>query len=253
MRGTRVLKTAAALLLLVLLGLGLAAPAFSDDLQRGQAAFRRGDWAEAEKSFLAAVREQPGSATALKWLGMVYTAQKKFDLAEAPFRRACEIDPREELACYYLGRADYALSRYEESRSAFETALRYQPASSRIQRGMGLTLEALGRAPDAERYLKQAASGNDKEALSDYGQFLFRQGRLNESLTVLQQSGDRANLERVARALGAVPGQAPADGNAAAIRFSANGLPMVVNNGAQGDMHQVETMIAGVAIFDYDG
>ena len=76
---------------------------------------------------------------------MVYTAQQKFEAAEAPFRRACEIDPREELACYYLGRADYALSRYEESRSAFETALRYQPDSSRIKRGLGLTLEALGR------------------------------------------------------------------------------------------------------------
>src|ERR1039457_2406831 len=94
------------------------------------------------------------SATALKWLGMVYTAQEKFDRAEAPFRRACEADPREELACYYLGRADYALSRYEASRSAFETALRYQPDSSRIKRGLGLTLEALDRVPEAERYLK---------------------------------------------------------------------------------------------------
>src|SRR5580692_11160707 len=136
------------LVLLTLIGLALAEPAFSDALQRGQSAFRRGDWAEAEKSFLAAVREKPGSAAALKWLGMVYTAQKEFDLAEAPFRRACEMDPREELACYYLGRADFALSRYEESRSAFETALRYQPASSRIQGGMGLALEALGRAPE---------------------------------------------------------------------------------------------------------
>jgi hypothetical protein len=28
---------------------------------------------------------------------------------------------------------------------------------------------------------------------------------------------------------------------------------MIVKNGAQGDMHQIETMIAGVAVFDYDG
>src|ERR1700693_5688118 len=98
MREMGVLKTAAALLLIALISFALAAPAGSDALQRGQAAFRRGDWAEAEKSFLAAVREKPGSAAALKWLGMVYTAQNKFDLAEAPFRRACEIDTREELA-----------------------------------------------------------------------------------------------------------------------------------------------------------
>ena len=241
------------LTLLTLIGLGLAAPAGSDAFQRGQTAFRRGDWAEAEKSFLAVVREKPGSAAALKWLGMVYTAQKKFDLAEAPFRRACEIDPREQLACYYLGRTDYALSRYQESRSAFETALRYQPDSSRIERGMGLTLEALGRAPDAERYLKEAAAGNDKEALSEYGQFLFRQGRLNESIAVLQHAGDRTNLERVIRARGAISRQAPADGKAAPIRFSAKELPIIVKNGAQGEMHQIETMMAGVAILDFDG
>lgn len=257
-KSTRPWAALLAVLLIALIGLGLAAPANSGAFDRGQAAFRRGDWAEAEKDFLAAVREEPRSAAAFKWLGMVYTAQQKFDLAEAPFRRACEINPREELACYYLGRADYALSRYEESRSAFQTALRYQPDSSRIQRGMGLTLEALGRAPEAERYLKEAAAGSDKDALSDYGQFLFRQGRLNESIAVLQRSGDRASLERVVRALGAVPSRARVDGmlgskNAAAIRFSPEELPMIVNNGAKGEMHQVETMIGGVAILDYDG
>src|ERR1035437_5252272 len=217
MRGSGV-RTSRAFLVAALMGLSLAAPAGPQALQRGQAAFRRGNWVEAEKSFLAPIREQPKSATALKWLGMVYTAQEKFDLAEAPFRSACEMDPDEDLACYYLGRADYALSRYEESRSAFEKALRYQPDSIRIKRGMGLTLEALGRAPEAERYLKEAAAGNDKEALSDYGQFLFRQGRLNESVAVLQRSGDRANLERAARARAAVPAHAPAVANAAAIR-----------------------------------
>jgi len=247
------LQTAAAVLLAAPIGLSLAAPAASDALAQGRAAFRRGDWPAAEKSFLAAVREKPSSAAALKWLGMAYAAQERFDVAEPPFRRACEIDPREELACYYLGRADYALSRYEESRQAFQTALGYQPDSSRIQRGMGLTLEALGRAAEAERYLKQAAAGNDKEALSDYGQFLFRQGRLDESVAVLERSGDGASLERVRRARAAVPGPASTDANAPAIRFSASELPMIVKNGATGEMHQVETMIAGVAVLDYDG
>ncbi len=74
---------------------------------------------------------------------MTYAAQQKYEQAEEPFRKACQIDPREELACYYLGRSDYALSRYMESRQAFEIALRHQPDSSRIRCGMGLTLEAL--------------------------------------------------------------------------------------------------------------
>ncbi|HEY2013699.1 MAG TPA: FG-GAP-like repeat-containing protein, partial [Bryobacteraceae bacterium] len=253
MRGLGAEKMVGAVLLAAVLALGIAASAAPDSFARGQEAFRRGAWAQAEESFLAAVREKPKSASALKWLGMVYAAQQKFDLAEAQFRRACEIDPREELACYYQGRADYASSRYEESRRAFEIALRFQPDSGRIKRGMGLTLEALGRATEAERYLKEAAAGNDKDAISDYGQFLFRQGRLSESVAVLKRSGDQANLDRAVRALAAVPKQASSDANAASIRFSARELPMIVNNGGTGEMHQVETMIAGVAVFDYDG
>ncbi len=69
---------------------------------------------------------------------------------------------------------------------------------------------------------------------------------------MLQRSGDRASLDRTMRALSAVPGRAPANANGAAIRFSEAPLRMVVKNGATGDMHQIETMIAGVAILDYD-
>jgi Tfp pilus assembly protein PilF len=72
-------------------------------LQRGQDAFRRRDWTEVEKSCQAAIRDNPKGAAAQKSLGMVYAAQQKFEAAEAPFRQACEIDPREELACSTWG------------------------------------------------------------------------------------------------------------------------------------------------------
>jgi hypothetical protein len=36
------------------------------------------------------------------------------------------------------------------------------------------------------------------------------------------------------------------------VRFEARPLPMVVKNGAEGARHQIEPMIAGVAVFDYD-
>jgi tetratricopeptide (TPR) repeat protein len=242
----------AATVLLAALGYGFGPHSGQGALQRGEEAFRRQDWGQAENSFLAAVRQDPSSAIALRWLGMAYAAQQQFDLAEPPFRRACEIDPRDELACYYLGRADYAINRFDESRGAFEKALRYHPGSNRIRRGLGLTLEALGLTREAEAYLKSAAVGGDSDALSDYGQFLFRQGRLKESIAVLQRSGDEANLNRALRTLAAVSGRPPVAGPASPIQFSAAELPMVVGNGARGEMHQIETMIAGVAIFDYD-
>jgi tetratricopeptide (TPR) repeat protein len=240
--------------LTILTGLfGLAMQAGPNHMRRGQEAFRRGDWARAEESFAAATRERPGSASAFKWLGMVYAAQENFALAEPQFRRACELDPREDLACYYLGRTDYTLSRFEQSRAAFEIALRYQPESHRVKHGLGLALEGLGRIGEAERYLREAAAGGDPRILSDYGQFLMRQGNLRESIAVLKRSGDTESLARAVRVREAAGSQPAAGGPSAPVRFSSTELPMSVKSGATGDMHQIETMIAGVAIFDYDG
>jgi tetratricopeptide (TPR) repeat protein len=233
--------------------LTLAMGADAGHMRRGQEAFRRGDWAQAEKSFAAAVRESPRNAAAMKWLGMVYAAQEKFALAEPHFRRACELNPREELACYYLGRADYALSRFEQSLAAFETALRYDPKSDRVKVGLGLTLEGLGRIEEAERYLKEAAGGRDPRILADYGEFLVRQGRMQEAIAVLKESGDADALAKAMRGLSASGIRSPAPVTITPVQFSASILPMQVKNGATGAMHQIETMIAGVAVFDYDG
>lgn len=42
-------------------------------------------------------------------------------------------------------------------------------------------------------------------------------------------------------------------GPGSGIAFRPSALPMTVNNGAQGDKHLIETMNAGVAVFDFDG
>lgn len=82
-------------------------------LDRGIAAFGRRDFLTAEREFQQAIRDQPSNARAHKFLGMVYTAQERFQLGEEPFRKACSLDPTEENACYYLGRLYYTLSRFK--------------------------------------------------------------------------------------------------------------------------------------------
>jgi enediyne biosynthesis protein E4 len=235
----------------------LAVPALTiaraaDELLRVQELFRRADWPAAERACRLAIQQQPDNPRAHKLLGMIFAAQQQFARADEPFQRACKLDPKDDLACYYLGRNDYALSRYEESRAVLEKALRDHPRSDRIRTGLGLTLEALGRFPEAEHYLAQAARGGSPEALSAYGEFLFRQGRLNESIPVLRRSGNREALDRALRQAAAAPANDAPHRSPVPVRFSESQLPMIVRNGATGAKHQVETMIAGVAVFDYD-
>lgn len=240
---------------LLVIALAIAFPASGDSgsLRRGQEAFQKQDWPAAEREFTAAIREQPDNALAYKSLGMVYASQEKFQLAEEPFRQACELNPREELACYYLGRTYYTLNRYEESRAVLEKTLGNWPDSGRIKRGLGLTLEALGHIAQAGKFLKESAQSHDPGDLSEYGQFLFRQGSLTESIAVLKRSGDKASLDRAVRALEASPNSTSRLNPPAPVYFKRTVLPMIVRNGAIGEKHQIETMIAGVAVFDYDG
>lgn len=155
-------------------------------LERGLEAFRKRDFPTAAKEFLQAIREQPSNARAHKFLGMVYTAQERFQLAEEPFRQACALDPHEENACYYLGRVYYTLNRFEDSEKAFDLALRNTPERGRSLHGLALTLEALGRNSEAERRYKDAIHAGENSAAADYGMFLFRVGRAAESLEILR-------------------------------------------------------------------
>ncbi len=224
----------------------------SERLLRAQRLFQQGDWAAAERECNIAIGEEPRNARAYKLLGMVYVAREQFQQADQPLQRACQLDPLDETACYYLGRNNYALSRYDQSRSVLERALHNFPNSARIKAGLGLTLEALGRYDEAAKYLKDAARENSPDALSQYGQFLFRQGRLQESVEVLRRAGNNEALDRAVRQLAARPPLASRLAQVLPVRFSRYELPMVVKNGATGEKHQVETMIAGVAVFDYD-
>lgn len=185
----------------------------------GRNAFQHKDWARAERIFRDAIRAEPGRAWAYKWLGMTYAAQEKYEIAEQPFRRACEIDQKEPDACYYWGRALYSLSRFEAALAAYQKDA--NPWRGKTLLGMALALEALDRDAEAESMYRQAIQAGDQQATIDYERF------------------------RRKRPAAGIPSPE--------IRFEPADLPVVVRNGATGKKRLIETMIAGVAVLDFDG
>ena len=126
----------------------MAYAAEPDAFERGMAAFRKRDFPAAERELTKLVREHPTSARAWKLLGMVYSSQDKYENAEGPLRRACELNAQEENACYYLGRLYFTVSRLAESLEAFRKA----PPNGRVLLGRALTLEAMSRPVDKVRH-----------------------------------------------------------------------------------------------------
>lgn len=230
----------------------MAAQGRNADLDQGIEKFQRKDFPGAVLAFQKVIHQQPTNTKALTYLGMAYAVQGDYKSAQDPLRRACEIHPAEENACYFLGRAYYYLNRFEEAVGAFHLALRNSSRPGRTCNGMALALTALSKDSEAERSFREAIRLGEERALVDYGMFLYKQGRGKESVEMLRRAHAQPELARVTDALAHVPLAKPQDGEPGPVRFEEKALPMILKNGASGSKYLPETMTGGVAVFDYN-
>ncbi len=168
----------------------------ADHLSSGISLLQKGDLGQARVALEQATRLAPNSLAAWKALGRVHAGQANYKLAVTAFRRACDLAPKDEDACYLLGRSYYSLTRLSEAIAAFKKALDSGRRVWRAYNGMALAEESFGRSVEAERLFREAIRTYDGTANAyvspsiDFGAFLFRQGRLEESLRVLRSAVD---------------------------------------------------------------
>jgi len=167
----------------------LVAYAQTSDYDRGVALVQKGDFEQAIPLLARAAESQPQDARTWKALGVAYAARGLYGEAEAPFRRACELAPKLEDACYYAGQALYLLDRYEEALATLESAAKLDSKSWKIRLGIAQALEAQGKASQAGESYQQAVAlcaNRDPAPGAAYGRFLVRQGRLKEAIPPLE-------------------------------------------------------------------
>jgi Tfp pilus assembly protein PilF len=160
------------------------------DYQRGIALLQNGQSGAAIPLLIRSTQASPRDARSWKALGVAYAAQGSYELAEPGFHRACELDPKLEDACYYYGRALYALNRFEPSLQVLARAAGLQPKSWQIHLGIAQTLEALVRPQEAGKEFTTAlslAENRDPKPGVAYGLFLLRQGRMDEAIAPLEE------------------------------------------------------------------
>jgi protein O-GlcNAc transferase len=148
---------------------------------------------------VALLPAQPGDpADAVGWKnrGVELAAANRLNEALPAFAKACALAPADEEACYYQARTLYSLDRWDEACEPFDKALRAarKVKAARVHRAMALNYIALGRPGDAEDHFRKAVQlnpGPEKlpdDPRVDYGAFLFRQGRIDEALPVLNEA-----------------------------------------------------------------
>ena len=155
------------------------------DLAQVQERGRR--YGDAEKSAMKAqelASEPPEKETAAFMLGAIYERQKKFDLAEAQFKKALEIDPRNAAALNYYG---YMLAdrgvRLDEATSLIRKALELEPANGAYLDSLGWAYYKQNKLAEAEEFLSKAVDrdAEDPTILGHLGDVYAKMGRMQRA------------------------------------------------------------------------
>jgi tetratricopeptide (TPR) repeat protein len=140
-------------------------------------------WAEAEQAVHAAEKIQPDSSGVEMTgflLGAIFERQKKYDQAEAEFRKVLDANPRNSSALNYYGYmlADRGI-RLEEATDYIKRALADDQNSAAYQDSLGWAYYKQNKLEDAEGLLRQAATreSHDPTILSHLGDVYAKMGK----------------------------------------------------------------------------
>ncbi|MEJ5368453.1 MAG: tetratricopeptide repeat protein [Bryobacteraceae bacterium] len=123
--------------------------------------------------------------------GAMYERQKKFDLAEAEFRKVLEINPRSASAMNYLG---YMLAdrnvRLQEALELIQKAVALEPTNSAFLDSLGWVYYRLNRLEEAAEWLQKslARSSRDPTVHDHMGDVYYSMDRLKEAVQHWERS-----------------------------------------------------------------
>ena len=169
----------------------------------GLVRFARQQLDEAATALETSVRLDARQPQAFKLLGRVQTARSQPALAERAFVEAARLDDRDAEARYLLGRLYQSQDRLVEAARFLGEAAALDPASVRAHAFLGTVRYALGDTSLAEESFRRAIASNrasrKPEAVPhlEYGVYLQRTNRLEESVTELRRAAelDRSSVD----------------------------------------------------------
>ena len=101
--------------------------------QRGQAHLKSGMAAQATVSLEKAKQREPEKASIREALGIAYFRIRRWDAAEAEFRKLLELSPVNDYAHYALGRTLEKQGRMHEANGHYKLASSLRPSSAQYR------------------------------------------------------------------------------------------------------------------------
>jgi tetratricopeptide (TPR) repeat protein len=153
----------------------------------------RGQPARADHLSALALSLDPDCDEALVVQSQILSRRGRAREAGEALEKAAGADPPNAEAHYRLGVWCFRGKRTAEAVPHFEKVVELRPRDARALDYLALSLEALGEAEAAERAYRKALAVNDGPFFDsfvdhNYGRFLLKQGRLQESRTHLDRA-----------------------------------------------------------------
>jgi tetratricopeptide (TPR) repeat protein len=151
-------------------------------------------FADAEQSAQKAeqlAHESSDKQSAWFMLGSIYERQKKYDQAEAQFRRVLEVNPDNAPVLNYYGYmlADRGI-RVEEATSLIQRALKADPNNGAYLDSLGWAYFKQNRLTEAVEYLRKAIErqGNDPTILGHLGDAYLKMGDNQRAVEIFERA-----------------------------------------------------------------
>ncbi len=157
----------------------------------------KGEYKRANAYFKRAIKLSPKEPLPYFFKGLVEIWNKKYDSALVNLRRAIAIKGDEEPYYFYQAVAYEKLHRVDRAIASLKKALKYNPRSSRANNYLGyLYLEKGIKYGEAYRLIKRALEYEPKNGayLDSMGWFYFKRGKYEESLSYLLNAAERLEL-----------------------------------------------------------
>ena len=139
---------------------------------------------DALPAFRKVVELKPNEAEAYYNIGVILSAQKRFEEATDSFQRAVKLKPGLAEAHGKLGNALKERGRLDEAAASYRRAIKIDPASAEVHSNLGTVLKAQGQIDEALSCYRRAIALKPDFALAWYnlGNAQQEAGQLNEAL-----------------------------------------------------------------------
>jgi len=143
----------------------------------------------------------PDCPEALVVRGQILGKRGLFGESRAVLEKAVALDPASYEAQHELGVWFFRVNLFEQSARRFEAAVALRPQRTRSLDYLALSLEMLGDGERAERFYRDAIKANsgpffDSSLDFNFGRFLLKQGRFEESLPYINRAVELHPLRR---------------------------------------------------------